>query len=112
MRLCVGKSKIAAALRGNLYKMRHLARFVRHNIQHLRRDGGGFEMHHDNPPPPPPSNSAEPQNLLSDRECCKFIEDRYFDSLGSLDDVFRDVHLSRSRYNLLLFKAGLSPPDE
>ena len=63
--------------------------------------------HHLNPPPPPP-----PRPSSSDRECCQWIEDRYFDSLGSLDDVLREIHLRRSRYNLMLYKAGLSPPDE
>ena len=58
--------------------------------------------HHPHSPPPRPS----------DRECCEWIEDRYFDSLGTLDDLLRDIHISRSRYDSMLYKAGLSPPDE
>ena len=61
--------------------------------------------HHDHKP-------YTEESGLSYRECRILVEDRYYDGLGPLQDVLKALHLSRSRYNLMLSEAGMEPPDE
>ena len=82
--------------------IRHLATRV---VRQIQQTASTTTSSHPTPPHRPP--------LPDPRERCHIIEDHYYASTGSLDDTLRALHLSRSKYNLLLFEAGgLSPPDE